>query len=426
LFLVGFFICTQAGDPINGSYKGYQVIRYHLTNESEISFAKSIVDEIESAEVPIFDIWSSTFFVGGSLDIAVPPQYLSQMKRIPLTQTVMHEDLLASLERERQQMAEATGNATADVFFNTYQNYDAFNAYYNKLVGLYPNLNFKRDVFGASSEGRSIFAWRISSKTGTAASKPKIVYNSLQHAREWISGMTMAYVATYLLENYGKIQDVTDLMNFFEWVFIPITNPDGYVYTHVNSNNRLWRKNRQTNQGSTCLGVDTNRNWGYMWNMGGTSNNPCQDTYLGTAAFSSREAKALSDYIVEINKEGRVRAYIDFHSYSQLYMSPYGYSTRLPADDVVQKALMAKGAAAIRAAYNKNYVHGNVYTTIYQASGSAVDWGYGGAAQIMHSYTIELRDTGTYGFVLPVSEIEPQGIEICNAVVSMGKEIRQA
>ena len=27
----------------------------------------------------------------------------------------------------------------------------------------------------------------------------------------------------------------------------------------------MWRKNRVTNKGSSCKGVDLNRNWGFHW-----------------------------------------------------------------------------------------------------------------------------------------------------------------
>ena len=51
--------------------------------------------------------------------------------------------------------------------------------------------------------------------------------------------------------------------------------PDGYLYTW--STDRLWRKNRRRNVGSTCRGVDSNRNWGYQWGSdNGSSGAPCR------------------------------------------------------------------------------------------------------------------------------------------------------
>ena len=40
--------------------------------------------------------------------------------------------------------------------------------------------------------------------------------------------------------------------------------------------NRLWRKNRSKNPGSSCIGVDLNRNWGYKWGGKGADTDPCR------------------------------------------------------------------------------------------------------------------------------------------------------
>ena len=48
-------------------------------------------------------------------------------------------------------------------------------------------------------------------------------------------------------------------------------------------------------------------------------------------------------------------------------------------------------------------------------SGTADDWAKG-VANINLSYTIELRDTGTYGFLLPENQIEPTSQEFIAAI----------
>lgn len=58
---------------------------------------------------------------------------------------------------------------------------------------------------------------------------------------------------------------------------------------------------------------------------GGSSGNPCSDTYAGSAPFSDIETKSLSEYIKTISD--KFYAYISFHSYSQLLMFPYGHTT---------------------------------------------------------------------------------------------------
>jgi hypothetical protein len=50
----------------------------------------------------------------------------------------------------------------------------------------------------------------------------------------------------------------------------------------------MWRKTRKPVPNSRCIGTDPNRNWvlftflknkGYMWNRGGTSDDPCSDAF---------------------------------------------------------------------------------------------------------------------------------------------------
>ena len=59
----------------------------------------------------------------------------------------------------------------------------------------------------------------------------------------------------------------------------------GFVYSQTTD--RLWRKNRQTTSGSSCLGHDINRNWPYMWNVpGGASTDPCAEDFKGKQTTS--------------------------------------------------------------------------------------------------------------------------------------------
>ncbi|CAF3818706.1 unnamed protein product, partial [Rotaria sp. Silwood1] len=70
----------------------------------------------------------------------------------------------------------------------------------------------------------------------------------------------------------------------------------------------------------------------------------------------------------------------------------------------------AKAVQALRAVFGTEYEHGNIGSTIYIASGNAVDWTFG-KANITFSYAVELRDTGEYGFLLPEDQIVPTGKE---------------
>jgi hypothetical protein len=75
----------------------------------------------------------------------------------------------------------------------------------------------------------------------------------------------------------------------------------------------MWRKNRKPIPGSSCFGVDLNRNFGYQWNTGGSSASACSDTFHGGSAMSENEAKAVQSYMT-----GKAwTTYLTFHSYGQ-------------------------------------------------------------------------------------------------------------
>ena len=59
------------------------------------------------------------------------------------------------------------------------------------------------------------------------------------------------------------------------------------------------------------------------------------------------------------------------------------------------------------------------------AAGGADDWAYG-SANVRYSYTVELRDTGSYGFQLPASQIIPTGKETSAAFFALAQAVRAA
>eukprot|EP00163_Fabomonas_tropica_P019512 TRINITY_DN3422_c0_g1_i2.p2 TRINITY_DN3422_c0_g1~~TRINITY_DN3422_c0_g1_i2.p2 ORF type:complete len:331 (-),score=98.36 TRINITY_DN3422_c0_g1_i2:51-1043(-) len=299
-------------------------------------------------------------------------------------------------------------------FFDNYHNFNDMNTQLKSYAANFSSIAKVVSV-GKSLEGREIQGLVIAGKNVTSSS-PGIFYNGGQHAREWIAPITMMYLIDHLLTGYGNNANVTHLVDNLRWHIVPIINPDGYDYTW--SKDRMWRKNRRKDN-LFCAGVDLNRNWGFEWNTGGSSGEPCSETYHGPSGFSEPEETAVSKYITA-NTD--IQGYIDFHSYSQLWMNPWGYTSTPCKDNDIQLELSKGAVAAIAAVNGKTYNYGPISTTIYPASGSSADWTYG-AAGVVYSYGVELRDTGEYGFVLPPSEIRPQGAEIVAAMEFMGNFI---
>eukprot|EP00057_Strongylocentrotus_purpuratus_P008824 XP_011663298.1 PREDICTED: carboxypeptidase B [Strongylocentrotus purpuratus] len=240
------------------------------------------------------------------------------------------------------------------------------------------------------------------------SSKPVVWLEGGIHSREWVSPAAMMYMTNMLVEGYGNDADVTAMLDTVDFYMVINYNPDGYEYTW--SNDRMWRKTRSNNIGRVCDGVDPNRNWDFQWGNAGT--NPCADDYQGTYPNSEREVQEVTDYILGLND---VRVFIDFHAYSQMWLTPWGYSYRLPNDYNQQYSLARDAISALSAVYGTDYVYGSIANTIYPASGSSVDWAYG-VAGIKYSYAVELRDTGRYGFLLPADQIAPTAIETFEAV----------
>ena len=92
----------------------------------------------------------------------------------------------------------------------------------------------------------------------------------------------------------------------------------------------MWRKNRQPNAGSTAVGTDLNRNWAWQWGCcGGSSGTFSSETYRGTAPFSAPETTVVRDFVNSRVVDGvqQIKTGIDFHTYSELVLWPYGYTT---------------------------------------------------------------------------------------------------
>merc|ERR1712117_771984 len=95
--------------------------------------------------------------------------------------------------------------------------------------------------------------------------------------------------------------------------------------------------------------------------------------------------------------------FMDLHSAASMVLFPWGYSPQANPDYDDQLTVFSRARDALAATNGYDgYVVGDVWSTIYPASGIGVDWGYG-AAGVKYSTTVELR--GDYGFDPPPSTI---------------------
>ena len=61
----------------------------------------------------------------------------------------------------------------------------------------------------------------------------------------------------------------------------------------------------------------------------GAHDDKCSHLYHGPYPFSEPEVKGVASFLSTINN---LKGFIDFHSYGQLWMTPWGYTKELPKD----------------------------------------------------------------------------------------------
>jgi len=256
------------------------------------------------------------------------------------------------------------------------------------------------EQIGTSVEGRPIKAVRMRG-AGWSSGDARVVVDFELHAREWIASMSGVYAVEMATQ---KARDDPSWLAGMELVMVPMANPDGLIYSETS--NRMWRKNRAINSGSSCRGVDLNRNWDPDWaGRESTSSNRCSDIYYGPSAFSEPETQAVKGVI----DEGPVAVHLDVHSYTELILRPWSYTytdhpRRSEIDELGEIML-----AAINGANGHGYRYGG-NEFLYPASGVCPDYS---TSQGAFGYTYELRPNSNAGggFAPPASQILPTAEE---------------
>ena len=367
------------------------------------------------------DCWSESIGVG-TLDFRIPPDRMDALRKSGLPFETLIEDVQVLIDQENQWHAnhkwfpdaEAGGLAGGADFFDDFRRVEEIEIWFDQMIAQYPNLISKTQA-GTSIEGRAIWAYEITAPGDNE--KRGICINGMAHSREWISPMTVSWLAKSLLEGYGLDAQITPIMQDIRWHILPVINPDGYTYAW--DQNRLWRKNRRNN-GDGTFGVDWNRNFDANWGGPGSSSNTNSDIYHGTSAFSEPETQALRDYILS---RPTISAHVDVHSYSQLMLYPYGYEESIPpgSEGTVLASLAVDMVEAIASYDGRIYIPEPAHA-LYVASGVSDDWSYDAANTL--SYTPELRDTGQFGFILPADQIIPTGSEMLLAFKVLAEAVR--
>ena len=220
------------------------------------------------------------------------------------------------------------------------------NAQYPNLITTAANINDGSSDFLTEGDpnnattpsiGSNPIKWfKISDNPNSSSEgEPQILYTAIHHAREPMSLQQLIFYMWYLLENYETDLEVQSIVNNTELFFVPVINPDGYLYNELTNpqGGGFWRKNRKNG-----YGVDNNRNYNYfvdgnpnngVWGGPGSSANTGSEVHHGSGPFSEIENQAIKafveqhDFVIALNN----------HTFGRLIYYPFGYANVATPDD---------------------------------------------------------------------------------------------
>ena len=273
--------------------------------------------------------------------------------------------------------------------YTGYHTYAEIAALTKSVADAHPDIA-QRFSIGKSYQGRELWAMKISDNVVTDENEPEVLFDGVHHAREHLSLEQTLAILRWLSDGYGTDDRVTSIVNSREVWIVFAVNPDGAEYDLTGNPYREWRKNRQPNSGTTAVGTDVNRNYGYRWGCcGGSSGSTSSETYRGSGAFSAVETRRFRDFVNGRVKNGiqQIKAHITFHTNGQLILWPYGYTkTDRPADmsqdDHDAFVTMGKAMAKL------NGYRAEQSSDLYITDGDQIDWLYG--VHRIFSFTWEL------------------------------------
>lgn len=241
------------------------------------------------------------------------------------------------------------------------------------------------DVMKLTSIGQSYLQirelWNVQitnfGDTSNIENRSKIYIDGGHHGNEYCSSETCFLLIKYLVENYGKDNYVTEILNKANIFLTPLINPDGIDHdTRYNTR-----------------GVDLNRNYPYFWTQANTH---------GSGPASEPEVANN----VKFMEKHDFDLYLTLHTGIVYLIYPWGYGYDLPPDLALyyKVELDVEEKFGIRA--------GQSSTSLYNASGTSEDYGYG--ERLIPTFTFEVdNDQFLPGSTTPVQERLQLVFDIC-------------
>ena len=124
----------------------------------------------------------------------------------------------------------ASSRPTVEIPWNRLYDYTEIYAHMDRLAAQWPEL-LTHEVIGHSVESREMRVYTLTNPaSGPADQKPAMWVDANVHGNEVQGSEAVVYLAWYLLENHGKNERVTELVDRSTFYLLPMVNPDGRAY----------------------------------------------------------------------------------------------------------------------------------------------------------------------------------------------------
>jgi hypothetical protein len=310
---------------------------------------------------------------------------------------------------------------------DTYRLLEDYNSDMRQLAQIRPDIVDRFALPHKSIEGKTIYGIEIAQNVDAPPDgRPVFLMLGLHHAREWPSGEHTMEFAYDLVQNYGRSQRITDLLQRVRVLIVPVVNVDGFeksvndgmlvdlrevddggtVSVLGTPGNAYKRKNCRmydgqesgsgectlaTSPGGYGIGIDLNRNYGGFWGGPGASGDFFDPTYYGASAFSEPETQNIRELI----SARQVTTMITNHTFSNLVLRPNGVHPLtegpdgLPIGDPPDEAAMKALGAQMSAQNGYRNIHG---WELYDTTGTTEDWSYNATGGFGYTFEIGPRE----------------------------------
>ncbi|XP_043927514.1 carboxypeptidase B2 isoform X3 [Protopterus annectens] len=321
VFLLTFLVSPKLASELSRD----QVLCVTPQTESEVETIRNVTTEFRLV------LWQpdSVQHIAKSKDahLYVTASDVQQLKQKftenNITYRVMVENTQPLIEKQMVNLTADPRNAVS--YYEQYHPLSEIYAWMIQISDRYPEL-LQLIPIGSSYEKRPLYVLKLYGKQRKA--KSAVWIDCGIHAREWVSPAFCQWFVGHAVEFYDRDPLMKSILDVLDFYVLPVMNVDGYEYTW--NVDRMWRKNRAKYDDSNCIGTDLNRNFDAGWCGPGASKNPCDATYCGPFPESEPEVRAVARFL-RWNKEN-IKGYITIHSYSQMLLFPYSYTTNKAKD----------------------------------------------------------------------------------------------